>query len=50
MMDEWTGRTGTTKKLAREAFDAYSGGVQKIYSNYTDPRTEAILLEWGLFE
>ena len=30
--------------------DAYSPGVQKIYSNYSDPRTEAILLEWGLFE
>eukprot|EP01043_Picozoa_sp_COSAG02_P022672 COSAG02_NODE_1185_length_14007_cov_52.908398_7_plen_982_part_00 len=41
---------GTTKELARQAFDAYSPGVQEIYSNYTDSRTEAVLLEWGLFE
>ena len=41
---------GTTRRLARQAFDAYSPGVQAIYSNYSDPRTEAVLLEWGLFE
>ena len=42
-------RLGTTRELARQAFDAYSPGVQKIYSNYSDPRTEPVLLEWGLF-
>ena len=42
-------RLGTTRELARQAFDAYSPGVQKVYSNYSDPRTEPVLLEWGLF-
>ena len=42
-------RLGTTRELARQAFDAYSPGVQKVYANYSDPRTEPVLLEWGLF-
>jgi alpha-glucuronidase len=41
---------GTTSSLARELFSApwgYSKLVQNLYHNRTDPRTEAVLLEFG---
>ena len=41
---------GTVKAAAEELFGAvggYSPAVQRIYRNKTDPRTEAVLLEFG---
>ena len=41
---------GTVKAAAEELFGAvggYSPAVQQIYRNKTDPRTEAVLLEFG---
>merc|ERR1712224_538045 len=37
------------KDVADELMNEFSDGVQKIYRNYTDPRSEAVLLEWDTF-
>lgn len=40
---------GERQDAADELLNAFSEGLHKIYSNYTDPRSEESLLEWGTF-
>ena len=35
--------------LASNLLEQYSEGLRKIYSNFSDPRSEKSLLEWGVF-
>ena len=43
---------GTVQSAADELFErtGYSQAVQMLYKNHTDPRTEAVLLEFGTFK
>eukprot|EP00937_MAST-01D_sp_MAST-1D-sp2_P007141 g7141.t1 len=40
---------GTPSHIADEAMGEYSKGVQAVYKNYSDPRSELALLEWAQF-
>ena len=38
--------TGTASDLAKEVLDEYSAGTRAFYNNYSNPGSEAVLLEW----
>ena len=45
-----SGGCGMPAPLAHNLLSQYSPGVRSIYSNVTDSRTEAVLLEFGVFK
>lgn len=40
---------GMPAPLAENLLEQYSDGLRKVYSNFSDPRSEKSLLEWGVF-
>ena len=41
---------GTASDLAKEVLDEYSAGTKAYYTNYSNPGSEAVVLEWGQFD